>query len=51
MALIKCSQCDKEAVSNMNGVFYCQEHVPQQAKKDSSDTGMAPEMFNFFKKK
>jgi hypothetical protein len=47
MALMKCSQCDKDAVSNVNGVWYCQEHKPQQAKQ-AGDISLAPEMFSFF---
>lgn len=48
MPLVKCSQCDKAAVSNVNGVYYCQEHSPQQAKQDSGDISLAPDMFKFF---
>jgi hypothetical protein len=47
MALMKCSQCDKDAVSNVNGIWYCQEHKPQQDK--SGDISLAPDMFNYFK--
>jgi hypothetical protein len=47
MALMKCSQCDKDAVTAVNGIWYCQMHKPQQAKQ-GSDISIAPEMFKFF---